>query len=80
MRTSALFGAKNSGFFEFYGGSARTRGVESMRTFYGQGDFKRWSIFRDFVRKSFMDGSQQEDFNKVSASLYHSTISKNQMK
>jgi len=27
MRTSALFGVKNFGFFEIYGVSARTRGV-----------------------------------------------------
>jgi len=26
MRTSAIFGAKNLGFFEIYGVSARTRG------------------------------------------------------
>jgi len=37
---SALLDAKNSKFFEIYGMSARTRG----------------SIFRDFVRTSFMDG------------------------
>jgi len=40
MRTSALFGAKNFGFFEFY----------------GQGK----SIFRDFVRTSFMDGPLEQ--------------------
>jgi len=28
MRTSALFGVKNFGFFKIYGGSARTRGEE----------------------------------------------------
>jgi len=28
MRTSALYGAKNFGFFEIYGMSARTRGKE----------------------------------------------------
>jgi len=38
MRTSALFGVKNTGIFEIYGVSARTRG----------------SIYRDFMRKSFM--------------------------
>jgi len=39
MRTSALFNAKkNFGFFEIYGVSARTRerGVEPVRTFFGQ--------------------------------------------
>jgi len=40
MRTSALFGAKNIGFFEIYGVSARTRkeGVEPVRTFFGKGE------------------------------------------
>jgi len=37
MRTSALFGAKNFGFFEIYV-SARTRGVEPVRT-RGRGQF-----------------------------------------
>jgi len=46
MRTFALFGAKNFGFFEIYGVSARTRG--------------KGSIFRDFVRTSFMDGPLYE--------------------
>jgi len=34
MRTSALFGAKNFGFFEIYGVSAQTKGegVEPVRT------------------------------------------------
>jgi len=54
MRTSSLFGAKNFGFFETYGVSAWTRGVEPVRTFFLQGE--RGSIFRDFVRTSFMDG------------------------
>jgi len=48
MRTSALFVAKNLGFFEIFGVSARTRRVEPVRTFCGQGE--RGSIFRDFVR------------------------------
>jgi len=36
---SAHFSAKNIGFFEIYGVSARTRGwgVEPVRTFFGQG-------------------------------------------
>jgi len=56
MRTSALFGGKNIGFFEICDVPARTRGrgVEPVRTFCGQGG--RGSIFRDFVRTSFMDG------------------------
>jgi len=53
MRTSALFGAKNFGFFEIYGVSSRIREVEPVRTFCGQG--RRGSIFCDFVRMSFMD-------------------------
>jgi len=49
MRTSALFGAKNFGFFKIYGVSARTggKGVEPVRTREGP-------IFRDFVRTSFI--------------------------
>jgi len=31
----------------------KDRGVEPVRTFFGQGG---WSIFRDFVGTSFMDG------------------------
>jgi len=41
MRTAALFGAKNLGFFEIY------------VVPHGQGE--SGSIFRDFVRSSFMD-------------------------
>jgi len=37
LQTSALFGVKNSGFFEIYDVSSRTRGVEPVRTFFGQG-------------------------------------------
>jgi len=54
MRTSVLFGAKNLGFFEIYGGSTRTKGVEPVRTFCGQGGGA--SIVPDFVQTSFMDG------------------------
>jgi len=56
MRTSALFGAKNFGFFEIFGVSARTRreGVELVQTFCGHGG--GGSIFRDFLQSSFMDG------------------------
>jgi len=52
MRTFALFGAKNFGCFGIYGVSARTGGVETVRTFCRQGE---GSILRDFVRTSFMD-------------------------
>jgi len=37
MRTSALLGVENFGFFESYGVFARTREVEPVRTFFGQG-------------------------------------------
>jgi len=51
MWTSAVFGAKNFGFFESYGVPARTRGVNlnQVQIFFGQGER---SIFRDFVRTS----------------------------
>jgi len=55
MWTSALlFGAKIIGFFEIYGVPTRTRRVEPVRTFCGQGG--KGSILRDFVRTSFMEG------------------------
>jgi len=44
MRTSALLDAKNFGFFEFYGVSVRTRGVEPVRTFFGQGGGGQFSM------------------------------------
>jgi len=47
-----FFAQKTSEFFEIYGVSTRTRGVEPVRTFFGQGR----SIFRDFMRTSFSDG------------------------
>jgi len=36
MRTSLLFGAKNFGFFEIYGVSARTRGFSQGGQGWGQ--------------------------------------------
>jgi len=47
MRTSALFGEKNFGYFEIYGVSARTRGigVEPVRTFCEQGGGVNFSRF-----------------------------------
>jgi len=50
MRTFALFDA----FMECPHGQGG-REIEPVRTFCGQGG--RRSIFRDFVRTSFMDGS-----------------------
>jgi len=38
MRTFAVFGAKTSDFFEINGMSARTKEVEPVWTFCGQGD------------------------------------------
>jgi len=52
--TSTLFGAKYLQFFA----RARREGVESVRTFFGQG--KEEAIFRDFVQTSFMDGPKQK--------------------
>jgi len=57
MRKSALFGVKNFEFFEIYGVSARTRGEGGLSHcghFADNGG--RGSIFRNFVRTSFMDG------------------------
>jgi len=54
MRTSTLFSAKNFGFFEIYVVPASTKEVEPVRMFFGQGG--RRSIFRDFVRTSFVKG------------------------
>jgi len=52
---TALFGAKIIGFFQnLCDVSAQTRGVEPLRTFFGQEG--RGLIFRDFVQTSFMDG------------------------
>jgi len=54
MWTSALFCAKIIGFLEIFGVSARTRGLNQCGHFSDKvgGEL----IFRDFVRKSFMDG------------------------
>jgi len=56
------FGAKNFGFFEIYGVSARTRGrrVEPVRTFFGQGgkgiNFSRFcaDVFYGLPLKTFI--------------------------
>jgi len=54
MQTSTLFGTKNFGFSKIYSVSARAKeGFVPVRTFCEQGG--RGSIFRDFVRTSFMD-------------------------
>jgi len=59
VRTSHFFMQKNFGFFEIYTVSARTRGVDPVRTFCGKGE---GSIFLDVVRMSFMDGPQVKNF------------------
>jgi len=41
----SIFDAKTSEFFEIYGVSPRTRGVEPERTVCGQGDRVRFSQF-----------------------------------
>jgi len=58
MRTSALFGTKNFEIYMVCPHGQRGRGIEPVRTFCGQGG--RESIFRDFVRTSFMDGPLAE--------------------
>jgi len=53
MRTSTLFDAKNSGFFEFM---VYPHGQEGGLSQCGHfSDNGEWSIFRDFMRTSFMD-------------------------
>jgi len=56
VRMFALFGAKNFEFFEIYGVSARTkgRGLSQCGHFVDKGSGS--SVFRDFVRTSFMHG------------------------
>jgi len=54
MRTSALFGSKNFEFFDIYGVSARTGGGGLSQCGYFS-DKVEGSMFRDFVRTSFMD-------------------------
>jgi len=51
---SAFFGVKNFGSFEIYGVSERTRGLSQCGHFANKG--RGESIFRDFVRTSFMYG------------------------
>jgi len=56
MRTSALFGAKNFGFFEIYSVYARTRGEGWL------------SQFREFLRTFFIDGPlfhRKKSFKRV---------------
>jgi len=57
MRTSALFGAKNFGFFEISGVSAWTRGKGDRASADIVRTKEEVSIFCDLVRKSFMDDS-----------------------
>jgi len=56
MRTSALLGTENIGFFEIYSVSARTMGIEQCGHFSdklgGGGQF-----FAILCERSFMDGS-----------------------
>jgi len=53
MRTSALFCAKTSNFFEIYGVSEWTRGLSQCEHF---ADKEEGVIFRDLVRMSFTVG------------------------
>jgi len=49
MRTIALFGAKKMRIFLIYGVSARTRGIEPVWTFFGQG--RRGQFFTILYRR-----------------------------
>jgi len=60
MWTSSLFGAKNFRFFEIYGVSARSRGEVGLSQCGQEG---RGSVFRDFVRTSFMDDFVRTSFS-----------------
>jgi len=53
MRTSALFGSKNFDFSKFM---VRPHGQGELSHCGHSADKGEESIFRDFVRKSFMDG------------------------
>jgi len=67
MRTFALFGTKAPDFSKFmvYSHGQEGSGVELVRTFCGQG--RRGSVFRDFVRTSFIIGplSQTRYYHKI---------------
>jgi len=52
MRTSAIFGAKDLGFFEIYGMSARTRGLSQCGHFADKGG----QFFAILCGRLFMDG------------------------
>jgi len=57
MQTFCFLGAKTSDFLKLMvclQGQGEERRVEPVRTFANKGD--RGSVFRDFVRTSFMDG------------------------
>jgi len=60
MWMSALFGAKIIGFFEIYGVSARTRGVKSVRTFFGKGE--RGQFFAILCRRLLWTAPYQNHF------------------
>jgi len=55
MWTSSLYGERIIGFFKIFLHGQGERGIEPVRTFFGQGG-KGESIFRDFVWTSFKDG------------------------
>jgi len=59
MRTSELFVEQNLRFFENYGESTRTRGVETVRAFFGHGgvNFLRFlARLRDQNESGFFGG------------------------
>jgi len=47
---------KTSGYFEIYDVSVRAKGERGLSQCEQFVDNGEWSIFRDFVRTSFMDG------------------------
>jgi len=49
-----FYSAKNFGYFEIYGYVRTDKGERGLWTFCGQ--VRKGSIFRDFVRTSFIDG------------------------
>jgi len=55
MRTPSLFDAKNFGFFEIYGVSARTRGEGLSQGGHFSDKGGGGQFFCNFVRTSFMD-------------------------
>jgi len=69
LRTSALFDAKNFGFFELYGVSERSSGEGFSQCGHFSDKGGRGSIFRDFVWTSFIDRPLGKIFSTFSLTL-----------